>query len=125
MPRKPIVSYRSDYTRETFKELREMSKRAEGVIPGSSQWGYIYVVRCHQYYKIGITSILEQRLSSLQCGNPYELEIIYAIHAPYPAYTEEKLHARFKEYRHFREWFILPDNIDWKKEIYGVLWPEK
>lgn len=118
-------SWKTDSEREVFSNIKRLGKQAEKMFPRAKFWPYIYVIRCHKYYKIGIASNIESRINSLQCGNPYRLEIVYAIKAPNARYTEEKLHEYFKENRYFREWFELPDDVDWDKLLYGLLWREK
>ena len=68
---------------------------------------YIYLIKCHNYFKIGIAHNLDNRLNTLQCGNPYELELIWAAKIMDSKYVEDLLHQVFKEKRCFREWFEL------------------
>ena len=69
----------------------------------------IYFVKCGEYVKIGRTVDMAHRLSGLQTGNPYELEVLKVIDEG--KYTESGLHERFKEYRVRGEWFTLNDEI--------------
>ena len=94
---------------------------------------FIYIVKCHEFYKIGIASHIDNRLNSLQCGNPYQLEIVYAVRCPEAKVAEQTLHICFEDKRVRGEWFLLNDNdiIDIKKTIdelinkYGRIYKNK
>lgn len=81
------------------KEFRDKYEDYNGV--------YIYLIRCDSFYKIGIASNLESRLNTLQCGNPFELDLVWAAKIKDAIETEELLHELYKEKRRFREWFFL------------------
>lgn len=36
----------------------------------------IYLMKCHEFYKIGIGGNPKKRLSQLQVGNPYKIELV-------------------------------------------------
>lgn len=68
---------------------------------------FLYLIRCEQFYKIGITFNIDSRLNSLQCGNPYELELVWSAKIKDAIECEELLHGMFEKKRHMREWFKL------------------
>ena len=70
---------------------------------------WLYLIKCDEFYKIGIAWDVESRLNSLQCGNPYELELVWAVKAIDAKNAEKLLHEDFKDKRVFREWFVLND----------------
>jgi hypothetical protein len=73
----------------------------------------VYFISDGEYIKIGQSSNLLSRLSSLQCANPRELTVLHTIECDDSAYIsklETKLHKHFKEYRVAGEWFSL----DWQ-----------
>ena len=83
---------------------------------------YLYLIKCNEYYKIGIAFDLDQRLSSLQGGNPYELEVVCAFKIKDARESEKLLHELFKDKRQLGEWFKL----DYKDvEVIINLEPEK
>jgi DNA-binding transcriptional regulator YiaG len=61
---------------------------------GSSRKGYI---------KIGIAANVKERLTQLQCGQPFRLRVLATM--PGDAETERLLHARYASVRKSGEWF--------------------
>lgn len=70
---------------------------------------YVYLIKCNDKYKIGRAWDIDNRLNSLQCGNPYELELVWAARITDSVETEGLLHEHFSAKRIFREWFGLTD----------------
>lgn len=70
---------------------------------------FLYLVKCNEYYKIGVAHDLDNRLNSLQCGNPYRLELVSAVKLMDSDYCEELLHQRYDSRRGIGEWFKLTD----------------
>jgi len=68
------------------------------------------------YYKIGCTSDVNKRLSSLQTSNPLKLELIHSFSGGYK--VEYYMHKIFQLYNVNNEWFRLPDNyVDLIKQL--------
>jgi predicted GIY-YIG superfamily endonuclease len=79
----------------------------------------IYVIHCKgtDFYKIGITKTgdVNSRLSSLQTGCPYELEITKSENSvKYPEDKEAKIHSFFSERKVRGEWFRFSKDEIWK-----------
>lgn len=77
------------------------------------QSGTVYLIRCHDRFKIGVTKDLAQRFSQLQNNqSPYPLEIVH--HVSGVGYTtfEKELHRRHADKRVHGEWFLLSDPDD-------------
>jgi Meiotically up-regulated gene 113 len=77
--------------------------------------GYVYIIKqTEEYlYKIGYTksSDITKRLSQLQTGNPYHLEIIGSFQCAGQA-TEKALHSLFSQKRKTGEWYGLnPEDV--------------
>ena len=72
----------------------------------------VYFVKCHNFVKIGYcSSNLENRLLNLQCGNPYEIELLYVLKNGRKR-DETLIQSYFSRY-HFRgEWFNLTKEIE-------------
>ncbi len=72
----------------------------------------VYLVgnREHGKFKIGITTDLDKRLSSLSTGAPFKLETIYTW--PHQEYRrlEKHLHEQFRKKRVKGEWFELSND---------------
>lgn len=76
----------------------------------------VYVIRCGDFYKIGSTSDLNQRLFGLQNGTPYDLEVIHLIYTLKNGYLEAWLHKHFATQKHRGEWYRLSsEDIEWIK----------
>jgi len=72
----------------------------------------VYFLRCHDFVKIGWTKNLRDRMCMLQCGNPYDISLIYYIAAwskEDAIETERWVHdtLRFQGALHNREWFKI------------------
>jgi hypothetical protein len=72
---------------------------------------YVYILKCNEYYKIGIAVFPERRIGELQVGNPYELEIVATYKFPKHrvSYMEKRLHRAFEHWNVRGEWFLLSD----------------
>ena len=92
--------------------IKSMSLRNRIPLQRKKTNGYVYLVHCKgtTYYKIGISKIdYHLRLSALQSGCPFELEMIYVIHANDYRKYEKKLHDMFKDTCVRGEWFDLDE----------------
>lgn len=70
--------------------------------------GYVYVFKCNEYYKIGVSKNVEKRLQQLNTQRPYEVCLIYKsslIEDPYK--VKKQLHKMFEDKRISQEWFEL------------------
>lgn len=68
--------------------------------------GVIYLAKCQEFYKIGhTTSDPLQRLSTLQTGNPFRVELVGTV--PGTIGQERNLHYQFAHKRERGEWFKL------------------
>ena len=72
---------------------------------------FIYLLKCHQYYKIGVAKDVKARLAGIQTGNPYPVELVEKFEVVYSAagYLENLFHNTFYRFGcHVRgEWFEL------------------
>lgn len=71
--------------------------------------GYVYLVRCGPYYKIGRTKDLSARISKLAILLPHPLLIIHTIPTDNPAELESCFHDHYSEKRLNGEWFNLDE----------------
>ncbi len=62
------------------------------------------------FYKIGITSNLKNRLTTLQTSSPVPLEVFFKYRTFHAEAIEEKLHDHFKNHNTSGEWFILDEH---------------
>lgn len=70
---------------------------------------YLYLIRCQQYYKIGVASDVQSRLAQLSTGNPFELEVLSVYGFANAEPIERALHQRFTDARRRGEWFELSE----------------
>jgi len=80
-----------------FKSMRRRS--------GKPDTGYVYVLRCGDYVKVGIASNVTARVSSLQTGNPHPVELLMHWPSETPERDERILHRSLENYHHRGEWF--------------------
>jgi hypothetical protein len=68
---------------------------------------YLYLIRCQQFYKIGITNDIKSRLAQLSTGNPFELDVVRVFGYDNAEIVERAIHQRFSDNRKRGEWFEL------------------
>lgn len=68
---------------------------------------YLYIIKCNQFYKIGITNNVKKRLKDLQSGNPYILELIGSFEVKNPRLAESVFHNLLSRKNVVNEWFEL------------------
>ena len=66
---------------------------------------YVYLFKCYNRYKIGISKNIERRLIQLQNNTPFPVEYIYAEKMFYARKCEKLLHIHYKKNRRKGEWF--------------------
>jgi hypothetical protein len=71
---------------------------------------YLYLIKCQQYYKIGVAADVEQRLAQLSTGNPFPLEVLAVYGFANAEPVEHAIHQRFANARVRGEWFELGEN---------------
>lgn len=72
---------------------------------------YLYLVRCNEYYKIGIANDVDSRMAALQIGNPYPLALEACFGFPNAEIVERALHQKFSQNNVRGEWFILTGKL--------------
>lgn len=66
---------------------------------------HLYILSCGGRTKIGVTSNIEQRIRSLQTGNPETIVLEYIEERTNPTKAERYLHRCFAKKRLVGEWF--------------------
>jgi FKBP-type peptidyl-prolyl cis-trans isomerase 2 len=72
---------------------------------------YLYLIKCQQFYKIGVANDVENRLAQLSTGNPFELRVLAIFGYENAECVERALHQKFANRRERGEWFSL-DNAE-------------
>lgn len=80
---------------------------------------YVYLFRSSDgLYKIGYSTNLRSRLSSIRCASPYNVEMVCSIPSGKAMKLESELHSKFETKRVRREWFALDDkDVDYIVDI--------
>jgi len=71
---------------------------------------YVYLVKCQQFHKIGITKNMENRFVNMQTGNPFPLSVVSSYIFEKAEPIEWKLHRHFALYLERGEWFWLSNS---------------
>ncbi len=86
-----------------------------------------YVLRCENWYKIGITrNSLTKRIENMRTGNPFPIHLVYAIQTENCASLEQALHTFFSDRPRYREWFQLTPEDEGRLEqfVLDFIWPQ-
>lgn len=80
-------------------------------LPDGEGGRFVYVVRCCNYHKIGVSDDPDKRFKSIQAHNPFEIELVkvYGYRSSDAHKIERYLHKQFNEYRVRGEWFDFGD----------------
>lgn len=77
----------------------------------ASNGAIVYFLRAGPFIKIGkATGKADYRVSQLQTGCPYPIEVIGTVAGSYGLETE--LHQRFRHLRSYGEWFHVADDLE-------------
>lgn len=69
----------------------------------------VYLVRCAQYVKIGVSNNISKRVSALTGANPLPIELLYSTEVINALYVEKLLHLKYREFNTHHEWFDLSE----------------
>lgn len=70
--------------------------------------GWVYVLKSGEFYKIGFTDNLKDRLQALQCASPYKIELVKAWQCADYRKQERIIHGLLWRFHERNEWFKLP-----------------
>ena len=72
---------------------------------GKNKSTHLYVLKCGDLYKIGVTNNIARRVKTLQIGNPKPISVEYIEERYKPHKAEHYLHQQFSTRRVKGEWF--------------------
>jgi len=91
-----------------YKQSRRKEKESQ------SREGFVYILKCGPYYKIGLSQVVDRRIEQLSTTPPFDVELIYTIETDDMYDLESFLHNKFSEKRKNGEWFELgQDDIEY------------
>ena len=92
-----------------MKNRKIGDKQGRGFVVGLpyTLGNYVYIVKCGNYYKIGITQRIASRMTDFRVNNPYDVELIFYGNCDWYKSVEIKIHKLMSEFHHKGEWFLL------------------
>jgi predicted GIY-YIG superfamily endonuclease len=73
---------------------------------------FVYLIKSDNgEYKIGVSKNPNKRLKQLNCGNPFNSEIIHQFETEIPHKVETALHNFYSMNKINREWYDLPIEV--------------
>jgi hypothetical protein len=83
--------------------------------------GFIYVIRCGPYYKIGLSKQLDRRIKTLSIQLPHPVEVVMTAPVGNMYRHEQELHSVFSDRRMNGEWFQLSEqDLETIRAMYTV-----
>lgn len=70
--------------------------------------GFIYLIQCHDFTKVGYADKIAIRLSAFQTGCPYKLRLLASWRSDSVQRDEARLHELWRKYEVRGEWFQVP-----------------
>jgi hypothetical protein len=90
------------------ERLQHLSKR---VSSKTKRQRYVYVVKCGEFYKVGVADNYKHRIATLQAATPYPIEFVKAWQAKDAEFQERAIHGLLWRFHERGEWFKLPIEI--------------
>lgn len=103
-----------DHNREKMDAAFPQHREPKPVIKPKPKPGYIYVIKGGDYYKIGRTGNMTQRMKSFSKSIPSNFDLVCSWRVDDMVQEEKELHEIFSESRVRGEWFSLnEDDVLW------------
>ncbi len=109
----PALVRSGDLKRLRYFDLASMRNAEER---GSWKWVYFAEDHTTDLVKIGSTDDINRRLGELKVANR-NVRMRFGIRAP--TYTERALHVLLAEWRDYREWFHVTDEVNALIELFA------
>lgn len=91
-----------------FNQRQEEEKLKEDLKSNDyNEMNRVYVMKCRNFYKIGISGNPFQRLTNLQRENPFSIKLVIYKKFKNASEVERLLHRLFRNKNTKREWFNL------------------
>lgn len=107
------INYKKDVVKQQYA-LQKTKQKTENVKTNTEKSnGYVYFISDGRYVKIGVaTGTVEERLKTLQTGNPNKLIVLNSLLVDNPFEVEANYHLLFKNKHVNGEWFDILDVMD-------------
>lgn len=75
-----------------------------------SEPSFLYCIKSGPYFKVGITSDLDKRMSTIQAHNPFRLTAVFCkkMLKRHVRFVEMEIHKALAPWHHHGEWFTAP-----------------
>lgn len=81
-------------------------------------YGYLYLLKCGGFYKIGFSATPRKRLRQLRTGSPVPIVVVHELKTAFYKNIEKDLHYKFAAKRGQGEWFRLDDaDVEYIKSL--------
>ena len=85
--------------------------------PYNNKYGFVYVLRCANKYKIGYSKDVQRRIKQLDT-RPFKLELVFECYSNKAYDIEQTLHKTLTEYKDDGEWYNSTiESVDLKELI--------
>lgn len=83
--------------------------------------GYVYMIDCERFTKIGVSARPQDRLREIAAANPHDVYLVHIMPTKHMIRSEKYLHHLLVSYRVKCEWFRLPEEIYfWLKSVCDI-----
>jgi hypothetical protein len=80
--------------------------------------GNVYLLRAGPYYKIGVSTQVDERIKQLSTLPPFDIELLHTLPTDDMYKLEKQLHERYADKRKNGEWFELDqDDVEYIKGL--------
>lgn len=94
-----------------MENLTPQQQRKRPIHRTNKKYGFVYLLKTGEFYKIGKTFNIKKRVSSIQTANPNKIELIAYKESGDAFSDEQEVHKLLKDYRVRGEWFKLPEEL--------------
>lgn len=113
-----IDNHNNELYDEYFNRERVIERSKTESKKRKSSPGFVYLIKCEGYYKIGMSNDPKNRIPHLSVLTPFNTSAICVIESEDMRLLEKQLHDKFTDKRVNGEWFVLSDeDVEYIKRI--------
>lgn len=110
-----LIAYKEAYSDEEITEINRQKtdewfssmSQPKQFNKNKNKYGYVYIFKCADKYKVGYSKHVEQRIKQLDT-RPFKLELVFKCYSERAYDIEQEVHSRLEAYKITNEWY---DNI--------------